>query len=148
MIYISSDHRGLNLKDYLVKELTTEGVEITDMGPKSMDPEDDYPDYASLVAKKVQENDQDKGIVICANGVGVSITANKFNGIRATLSWTPEHAQSSRKDDDSNVLALPSDYITKESALETALLWINTPFSNEDRHIRRIKKIKDIESKI
>lgn len=146
MIYISSDHRGLILKDHIVSELTKRDIEITDMGPKSLDPEDDYPDYASLVAKKVQENDQDKGIVICANGVGVSITANKFSGIRASLSWTPEHAQSSRKDDNSNILALPSDYITKENALETALSWINTPFSNEDRHIRRINKIKDIES--
>jgi RpiB/LacA/LacB family sugar-phosphate isomerase len=146
MIYISSDHRGLNLKDFLVSELTTRGVEITDMGPKSMDPEDDYPDYASLVAKKIQENDQDKGIVICANGVGVSITANKFNGIRASLSFTPQHAESSRKDDNSNILALPSDYITKEQALETTLTWLNTPFSNEDRHIRRINKIKDIEN--
>ncbi len=146
MIYISSDHRGLNLKDYLVNELTARSIEITDMGPKSLDPEDDYPDYASLVAKKVQENDQDKGIVVCANGVGVSITANKFNGIRASLSWTPEHAQSSRKDDNSNILAIPADYITRENALETVLMWLNTPFGNEDRHVRRINKIRDIEN--
>jgi ribose 5-phosphate isomerase B len=146
MIYISSDHRGLILKDFLVSELTSRGLEITDMGPKSLDPEDDYTEYASLVAKKVQENDQDKGIVICANGVGVSITANKFNGIRASLSFNPQHAESSRKDDNSNILALPSDYITKEQALETTLLWLSTPFGNEDRHIRRINKIKDIEN--
>lgn len=146
MIYISSDHRGLDLKDYLSSELVTRGFEITDMGPKSMDPEDDYPDYASLVAKKVQKDDQDKGIIICANGVGVSITANKFNGIRASLSWIPKHAESSRKDDNSNVLALPSNYISKEQALETTLIWLNTPFSNEDRHIRRINKIRDIEN--
>ncbi|MFZ2664385.1 MAG: RpiB/LacA/LacB family sugar-phosphate isomerase [Patescibacteria group bacterium] len=146
MIYISSDHRGLDLKNYLFNDLLSKGFEITDLGPKTIDPSDDYPDYASIVAKRVQKDDVGKGILICANGVGVSITANKFNGIRATLSWTPQHAESSRRDDNSNILALPSDYISKEQALETTLAWLNTPFSNEERYQRRINKIRNIEN--
>jgi ribose 5-phosphate isomerase B len=146
MIYISSDHRGLNLKDYLVKELVSKGFEVEDLGPKSLDPEDDYPDFATLVAKKVLEDDQNKGIVICANGLGVSIAANKYNGIRAALSWNPQHAKSSRNDDDANILALPACYINNDQALDISTTWLTTPFSNEDRFIRRLNKIKEIEN--
>jgi len=146
MIYISSDHAGFDLKNYLVTTLTEKGYEITDLGPKDMDPNDDYPDYVKLVAQEVQKDDQSKGIVICKNGVGASIIANKYKGIRAALSWDPEHAKSSRTDDDSNILSLPSGFITKEQALETVEKWLNTSFSNEERHVRRINKIQEIEN--
>ena len=146
MIYISSDHRGFDLKNYLVEKLTEKGYELTDLGPKDLDPNDDYPDYVKLAAQEVQKDDQNKGIVICKNGVGASITANKYKGIRAALSWDPKHAESSRNDDNSNVLSLPSGFITKEQALEITEKWLTTPFSNEERHFRRINKIKDIEN--
>jgi len=146
MIYISSDHRGFNLKKYILNNLTKKGYEVEDLGPKELNLNDDYPDFAHIIAKKVQENDQNKGIIICGNGVGVSITTNKFKGIRTTLSWTANHARSSRNDDDSNILALPSDYISKKQALKATITWLNTPFSNEERHLRRLQKIKDIES--
>ena len=145
MIYISSDHRGLELKKYLVESLASAGLEIVDLGPKDLDPEDDYPDFAKLVAEKIQEDFENMGVLICANGVGISIAANKLDGIRATLSWNPKHAASSRNDDGTNVLVLPADYITKEEALEILQTWLSTNFSGEDRHIRRIQKISELE---
>lgn len=79
-------------------------------------------------------------IIVCRNGVGVSVLANKFNGVRCALSWNPEHVKSARNDDNVNCLALPADYITKEVALQTALTFLETPFSNEERHKRRLAK--------
>ncbi|HPD73868.1 MAG TPA: RpiB/LacA/LacB family sugar-phosphate isomerase [Patescibacteria group bacterium] len=145
MIYISSDHRGLELKKYLVESLVSVGLGIVDLGPKDSDPEDDYPDFAKLVAEKIQEDFENMGVLICANGVGISIAANKLDGIRAALSWNPKHAASSRNDDGTNVLVLPADYITKEEALEILHTWLSTNFSGEDRHIRRIQKIAELE---
>ena len=145
MIYISSDHRGLELKKYLVESLASAGLEIVDLGPKDLDPEDDYPEYAKLVAEKIQEDFENMGVLICANGVGISIAANKFDGIRAALSWNPKHAASSRNDDGTNILVLPADYVTKEEALEILQTWLSTNFSGEDRHIRRIQKISELE---
>jgi len=146
MIFISSDHRGFELKKYLTNALTTQGVGIVDLGPHTLDPEDDYPDYAKLVSKKIQEDPENMGILICANGVGMSIAANKFRGVRAALSWNPEHAQSSRTDDGANILVLPSNYITNEEALEVVQTWISTNFSGEERHLRRLVKITDLKT--
>lgn len=145
MIYISSDHRGFELKNYLVKEFSLKGIKISDLGPEILDQSDDYPDYARLVAQKIQEDTENKGILICANGVGISIAANKFKGVRAALSWNPKHAESSRTDDNSNILVLPADYITKEEALEITQRWLITVFSNEERHLRRLEKVSKLE---
>jgi ribose 5-phosphate isomerase B len=147
MIYISSDHRGFELKNFLVEELGKNDIYIEDLGPKEIYPEDDYPDYAKIVAEKIQENPENMGIVICANGVGISIAANKFDGVRAALSWNPIHAASTRNDDGANVLALPADYMTKEEALITVQRWLTTNFSGEERHIRRLVKLASFEEK-
>jgi ribose 5-phosphate isomerase B len=120
---------------------------IIDLGPKDYNPDDDYPNFAKLVAEKIQENPENMGIVICGNGVGISIAINKFKGVRAALSWEPKHAESTRTDDGANVLALPADYISKEKALEIVQTWLSTNFSGEDRHIRRLVQISEIESK-
>lgn len=145
MIYISSDHKGFELKNFLVKSLVSEGIGIVDLGPFEIDQDDDYPDYAKLVAEKIQENPENMGVLICANGVGISIAANKFKGIRAALSWNTEHAASTRNDDGANVLVLPANYITQEEALEILQTWLSTNFSGEDRHIRRLQKISEFE---
>jgi len=147
MIYISSDHRGFELKNYLVKELVSNGIGIVDLGPLELNPDDDYPDYAKLVAEKIQEDPEDMGILICANGVGISIAANKFDGVRAALSWNPEHATTTRTDDGANILVLPADYITVGTALETVQTWLGTNFSGEDRHIRRLQKLAEFEER-
>ena len=140
MIYITSDHGGFDLKKYLTENIP----EITDLGPNKLDPEDDYPDFIPPLAEKVLENKENKGIVLFRNGVGVSMAINKYKGIRATLSWNEKHAMSSRNDDNTNVLALPSDYVSKEGALEIVKKWLSTPFSEEDRHVRRVAKVNNL----
>lgn len=144
MIYISSDHGGFNLKKYLIETFKNKGVEIQDLGPKDLNGEDDYPDFASELAKKIQESPENKGILICRNGVGMSITANRFRGVRAALSWNAQHAISSRNDDDANVLSLPADYISENEATDIVEKWLNTPFSNQERMKRRLDKLSSI----
>lgn len=141
VVYIASDHAGFELKNFLVEELKARGYNIEDLGPNIYNPNDDYPDYAKKVAEAVSNAQNDEaGIVICKNGVGVSVLANKFKGVRCALSWNPEHIRSARNDDDVNCLALPADYITKEVALQTVLTFLETPFSNEERRVRRLAK--------
>jgi len=169
-VYIASDHGGFELKNYLMEKLVAKGFKVEDLGFKTYDPKDDYPDLMvglSLAWKRRREFSSTEAdnipqpqildqayqkqipkstiptIVICRNGVGVSILANRIKGVRCALSFSPEHARSARRDDDANFLALPADYITKEVALETALAFLETPFSNEERHMRRIAKIDE-----
>ncbi len=144
MIYISSDHRGFNLKNYLVETFKNKGVEIEDLGPNELKDDDDYIDFATILAKKIQENPENRGILLCKNGVGMSIVANRFKGVRAALSWNPKHAASSRNDDNSNVLVLPSNYIKENEAVEVVESWFNTPFSGEERFIRRLSKLDSL----
>jgi ribose 5-phosphate isomerase B len=140
-IYIASDHGGFELKNYLVGELIARGYTVNNLGPETYNPEDDYPDYVKKVTEAVSKSEKNgSGILICRNGVGVSVLANKFAAIRCALSWSPEHARSARNDDDANVLALPADYITKETALQTSLAFLETPFSAEERYVRRLNK--------
>jgi RpiB/LacA/LacB family sugar-phosphate isomerase len=145
MIYLSSDHGGFELKNRLAEYLKEKGLQVSDEGPYTLEPGDDYPDTVSPVLKKFAENNNDKAILVCRNGVGVSMTANKFKGVRAVLSWNSAHAQSSRKDDDTNVLALPSDHISEVEAFNIVETWISTPFGGEERHVRRLGKVAEIE---
>ena len=144
MLYITSDHGGFDLKNEIVTNLRSQGVEVTDLGPNELNEADDYPEYTLKLIEKLKEDisDNNKGIVICRNGVGVSMLANKFNGIRTALSWNPEHAASSRNDDDTNVLALPADYIDSATAVQTVESWLNTAFSGDERHVNRLDTVK------
>ncbi|HSX39299.1 MAG TPA: RpiB/LacA/LacB family sugar-phosphate isomerase [Candidatus Saccharimonadales bacterium] len=146
MIYISSDHGGFDLKNALVNFLNTKNMKVVDLGPQTLVPDDDFPDYTVPLVRKVSENPDNKGILICRNGVGVSIMANRFDGIRAVLSFDPKQAASSRNDDDTNVLALPADYIDSEKAKQIVQTWLTTNFSGESRFKRRLNKIKQIEN--
>ncbi|OGC76901.1 hypothetical protein A2619_02550 [candidate division WWE3 bacterium RIFOXYD1_FULL_39_9] len=144
MIYITSDHGGYKLKNEIVQILRSIDVKVEDLGPKELNEGDDYPEYTLKLIEKLKENLSDnKGIVICRNGVGVSVLANKFKGIRAALSWNPEHAVSTRNDDDSNVLALPADYIDSDTAYQTVGAWLNKDFSGDEKHIRRLEVVKE-----
>lgn len=142
MIYITSDHGGFKLKQIIYEYVKTLGLEITDVGPNTLVLDDDYPDYIKNLTPKIAENPTNMGIVICRNGVGVAMFANRFKGIRCGLSWTPEHAKSGRNDDDTNVLALPADYIEETTAKSIVKMWLETPFSSEERFTRRLKKIE------
>src|SRR3989338_2819396 len=146
MLYIASYHGGFKLKEELNKFFKREKIKVTDLGPKAFDPSDDYPDYAALVGKQVSANPKkDAGILMCRSGQGVCIAANKFKGVRAGLAWNPAVARASRNDDMTNILCLPSDYITVEAARSIVKNWLGTPYSKDPRHIRRVNKISALE---
>ena len=146
MLYIGSDHRGYNLKETLKIYLRELNCVFDDLGAKELIPDDDYPDYALMVAQKVAENpDENRGILICGAGVGVDIVANKIKGIRSALCFDIKQAQASCNDDNTNVLSLPADFISEDLAKAIVKTWLETPFSNDNRHARRIEKIKKIE---
>lgn len=146
MIYIGSDHRGYELKKELIGFLKANRVAVTDTGPKKKNPRDDFPVYvakvAGVVSKKPKSN---KGILICGSGQGVCIAANKFKNIRAALCWNEDVAKQSRNDDDTNILCIPSDFVSAETAEHILEIWLNTPFSKEKRFLRRLKEISEFE---
>lgn len=141
MLYIASDHGGFKLKDYL-KKVFAEKIRFTDLGPTKFVKDDDYPDYAKKVAAKVSAYpDIGVGILLCRSGQGMCIAANKFKHVRAGLVWNVKQAKASRNDDMTNVLCLPSDYISKKAAERIVKVWLTTPYSKEKRHMRRMKKL-------
>ena len=146
MIYLASDHGGFKLKEAIEKYLRNKGQEVIDIGPQKLDPTDDFPDFVIPLAKKVAESSENLGVALCRNGVGVEVSANKIDGVRAALSWDPKHAASSRRDDNSNVLALPADYLDQKKAIEVLEAWLSTPYVKEPRFERRLKKIEKEEN--
>lgn len=140
-IGIVSDHRGYELKKELVKELTN--YELIDYGTYSTESVD-YPDYAFLLGDKVVKKEVDYGIAICGSGIGISIACNKVNGIRCAKVNTVLDAKMTRLDNDANVIAL-SAKTNKNDAIELINTFLETNFSNEERHINRINKIKNYE---
>jgi len=144
MIYLGADHRGYNLKEEIKNFLAKNGQSFEDMGNFKHDPNDDYTDFAKLVAEKVSQNPQtDKGILVCGSGVGVDITANKFKGVRSALADDVATARQSREHDDTNVLSLPADEINFELAKKIIDTWLSTSFSNGEKYKRRIDKIEN-----
>ena len=143
MIYLGADHRGFELKEEIKKFLANKKYQFEDTGNFDYDPNDDYTDFAKLVAQKVSEKpDGNKGILICGSGVGVDITANKFHGVRSALADDIATAKQSREHDDTNVLSLPSEEVDFELAKKIITIWLETPFSNGEKYKRRIGKIE------
>lgn len=148
IIYIGSDHRGFNLKESITKYLKNSGYTVSDMGNSSFVEDDDYPDFVSFVAEKVSLNtEESKGVVICGSGIGADIVANKFPRIRCALPMTADQAYVSRTDDDTNIISLSADFLDENTAKAILATWLQTPFSEENRHIRRIAKIRGVEEK-
>ncbi len=146
-IYLGADHGGFALKERLKAALKTEAYDVVDLGAAAPTIDDDYPDYAAPVARKVAEApDAARGIVICRSGFGVDIVANKFPGVRAGLAMSPDHAYQGRHDDDVNVLALAADFIDEVAAVKTAKVFLTTPFAKEEKYSRRLSKISQIEN--
>lgn len=143
-VAIGSDHAGFCLKDYLLKELDNRGYEMIDCGTDSENPVD-YPDYAGEVCKLIQNKDAQFGILVCGTGIGISIAANKLKGIRAALCHTEFSAVMARKHNDANVLTLGGAIFGNKLALSIAETFLKENFTNEERHIRRIRKIHDSE---
>jgi ribose 5-phosphate isomerase B len=144
MIYLGADHAGFHLKEELKKYLKELGYEYEDLGNKELEPKDDYPDFALRVAKKVAETGG-KGILVCATGLGMAIIANKAKGIRAAVCWDDFTALQSREHNDANILCLGGKVIDSETAKKIVRIWLKAEFSGEERHARRLEKIKDAE---
>jgi len=148
MIYLGTDHRGFELKEKIKSWLEEWGKPYEDLGNTVYDQTDDYVDFASQVARRVAESPQDnRGILLCGSGAGVDIVANKTKGVRSVLIWTDTDnlVRDSRQKDDANVLSLPANYLTEEQAQNIVKLWLETPSPSEERHLRRLQKISDLE---
>lgn len=146
MIYLAADHRGFELKEKLKAFLAARGHEVEDLGALGYNKDDDYVDFARAAAEKIAENPAEhKGIFICGSGHGMDMAANKFKGIRAALCFNKEVAKQSREHEDANVLVLASDWISPDLAKEIVLAWLDTKFIGEERNVRRLGKINDIE---
>lgn len=149
MIILAADHGGFSLKEDIKKYLESKNVAFIDLGNTKLEPEDDYPDFIVPAIKELKKDLQNnKLIMACRSGSGEIILANKFAGVRATVSWNLQHAKKSREDNDSNALALPSDYLDTAQAIEIVQVWLETPFSNAERHVRRLQKIANIEKEL
>ena len=142
MLFIAADHAGFRKKEYLKKYFKIHGILFQDLGARTLDKRDDYPDYAKKLVDEVKKNPLNKGILICGSGQGVCITANKVRGIRAALAWNMESAKYSRTDDNANVLCLAARLLLNKEMEKIVHVWIGTPFSKKTRHQRRIQKIE------
>jgi len=141
-ILIAADHAAVDLKKALIQNLKNTSFE--DLGPFDANSVD-YPDYAEKLAMRISKGEAKRGILLCGSGIGMSIAANKFPGVRAALVHSAETARLSRMHNDANVLCLGSRVLKTELAIECAKVWLDTDFSAEDRHQNRVNKISRIE---
>jgi RpiB/LacA/LacB family sugar-phosphate isomerase len=144
-VAIGADHAGFQMKEDLSKLLAEQGYAIFDMGTHSEAPVD-YPDYAAAVGRAVREGRADRGVIVCGSGAGAAIAANKIKGVRAALAHDTYTAHQSVEHDDVNVLALGSRVIGRALAEEVATAFLLARFTGEDRHVRRLEKVKALEA--
>ena len=145
-IAIASDHRGLGLLEVVRTELLDEGHEVETLGDTSGEP-CDYPDQAQEVCRSLSSERADRGVLICGTGIGMCITANKFNGVRAALALDELSAQLSRSHNDANVLCLSGDLVGHSLGRRIVKVWMETGFEG-GRHLRRLEKISEIDARI
>jgi len=146
MIAIGCDHGGVELKNFLVGYLRARGSEVRDCGTQGADSVD-YPDYGRLVSEHVSSGTAERGVLICTSGIGMSIVANKFPGVRAALVLDLESARSSREHNDANVLVLSGARTERSLAQKIIDTWLSTPFAG-GRHQRRLDKIAEMERQL
>jgi len=145
-VIVASDHAGFKLKEKIKKYLEIKNISYQDLGTDSL-ASVDYPDYAIKVAELVAKNKNKRGILICGTGTGMTIAANKVRGIRAVAAYDAYSAKMSRVDNDTNILGLRGRFFPFEKVKRIINFWLNTPFSGEQRHKRRLKKIADYEKR-
>ena len=138
---MGADHAGFGLKNRLVQELRRLGYEPVDVGPTTLDPADDYPDFAKPVAEAVRDGAARRGVLTCGTGLGMSYTANRYAGVRAAIAWSPEIAELARKHGDANVLVLPARFVSEDAGVEILRRFFATDFEG-GRHTRRVEKIE------
>ena len=139
-IAIACDHGALALKNTLIAHLTKQGHELMNFGTDTLD-SCDYPDFAAKAAQAVADGTCDKGIVLCTTGIGVSITANKIDGVRCALLSDVMSARMTREHNDTNVMAMGAGVVGEKLAIEITDTWLGTAFSGDARHQRRIDKV-------
>ena len=143
-ISIGCDHGALALKNTVAEHLRSRGFEVVDFGTHTLD-SCDYPDFAAAAARAVASGECDKGIVLCTTGIGVSIAANKIDGIRCALLSDSMTARLTREHNDTNMMALGAGVVGEMLALQIVDTWLDTPFSQGPRHQRRIDKVMALE---
>jgi ribose 5-phosphate isomerase B len=145
-IAVGCDHAGFPLKAAAIEELRACGHEVVDLGTNSADAVD-YPDYAQAVAEAVLRGEAERGLLLCGSGVGACVAANKVPGVRAATCHDTFSARQGVEDDDMNVLCLGARVIGEQVARDVIRSWQGATFSNEERHLRRLNKVKDIETR-
>lgn len=145
-IYLGADHAGFELKEKIKSFLLENNYQVEDCGALTFNKDDDYPDFVSRAAKKTAEDTSSFGIVLGKSGAGECIVANKIKGIRAILGFSKENVELSRLHNDANVLSLGSMFTNELLALELVATFLETKFTNEERHVRRINKIRELEN--
>lgn len=146
MLYLAADHRGFQLKEEIRKFLEEKGIAYEDIGARELDLSDDYVDFARVASEKITENPEEhQGIFMCGSGHGMCITANKFRGIRAVLAFNKAVAVQSREHENANVLVFAADWIKLFDAKEIVEAWLGAQFTRGERHVRRLKKVEEIE---
>ncbi len=144
-VYIGADHNGFRLRRSLIEQLKKAGYDVHDDGDQQLDPQDDYPVFAQKVVNDILGSDSkdDKGILICGSGQGMCIAANRHKGIRAALLHDAESARTSRNDDDCNIACLPAKILEADKAFYIIKTFLDTPFANASRFVRRIREIDE-----
>ena len=144
-VYLGSDHAGFELKAHLLKYLTAKGYEVVDVGPYEYDPDDDYPAHCFATGEHTVNDPGGLGVVIGGSGNGEQIAANKVDGVRAALAWNTETARLARQHNDANVVAIGARDYSVEEATAFVEAFLETPFSQDPRHARRIAQIAEYE---
>ncbi len=143
MIYLGADHLGLELKEKAKKWLVAWGYQFEDLGNQRLETEDDYPDFAIKVAKKLGK-EKDFGILFCGSGVGMDIVANRFSKVRCGLGFSQQQIRLAKRDDNINCLSLAADFIDENDAKAIIQIFLETQFSRGEKYLRRLKKIEKI----
>ncbi len=145
-VYLATDHGGYELKEILKTWLTENDYEVEDMGAFSVNSGDDYPDFIIPLARKVAQDPDSLGIISGRSGNGEAMAANKIKGIRAAVCLNEEMARKAKQHNNANILSLGADYMSVNEAKNIVKAFLETPFSEDVRHVRRINKIKEIET--
>lgn len=145
-IFLGADHAGYELKNQLREHLHHAGHEVVDVGAKTLDEDDDYPKYAYLVASQLlgEEDDAALGLLVCGSGQGMSMAANRVNGVRAALAWDEASARAAREDDNANVLVLPARFVEPERATAMTDAWLAAQFEADPKYQRRLDELEEL----
>jgi ribose 5-phosphate isomerase B len=144
-VYLASDHAGFNLKEKVKEFLLSKNYDVLDCGDFAPNKDDDYPVFVAIASEKVSQDVNSRAIVFGKSGAGEEIVANKFENVRAVLGFSEENVKLARLHNDANILSLGSQFVNEEDALNFAQVFLETEFSNEQRHKRRIEEIKKLE---